>query len=92
MGYNCVYIKLLMCFSVVLPHRTYLIQASTVEDLNSWIDMINWKIVCNLDIFTLLTKITAGQNEVALCYDGVRGLYFPAFYFCGDYSLKSLYL
>ena len=35
----------------------------------------------NLAIFTLLTKTTAAQNEVALSYHRVRGLYFLAVVF-----------
>ena len=35
--------------------------------------------------YTLLTKTTAAQNEVALCYYRVRGQYFLAGCFCGDY-------
>ena len=37
----------------------------------------------------LLTKTTAAQNDVALSYHRVRGLYFLAVVFCGDYSYTT---
>ena len=37
----------------------------------------------------LLTKTTATQNEVALGYFRVRGLYFLAVVFFGDYSYRK---
>ena len=36
--------------------------------------------------YILLTKTTAARNGVALSYRSVRGLYFQAVVFCGDYS------
>ena len=41
----------------------------------------------------LLTKTTASQNEVALSYHNVRGLYFLAFVFVGTiiYNMQSLF-
>ena len=36
--------------------------------------------------YILITKIAAGQNDVALSYHRVRGLYFLAVVFCGGYS------
>ena len=42
---------------------------------------------CKLSIIVkLITNIVAAQNEVALSYDKVRGLYFCGNYLWGDYS------
>ena len=41
-------------------------------------------------IYILLTKTTAVQNEFALRYYRVRGLYFLAVVFCGDYIYNYL--
>ena len=37
--------------------------------------------------YILHKKTTAAQNDVALTCYGVRGLYFLAVGFCGDYSI-----
>ena len=39
---------------------------------------VNAHIFILLNIIILLTKTTAAQNEVALCYHRLHGLYFPA--------------
>ena len=39
----------------------------------------------------LLTKTTAAQNEVALSYHGMRGLYFLAVVFASTIELSSCY-
>ena len=41
---------------------------------------------------TLLTKLTALQNEVALSYHRVRGLYFSGSYFSGDYIYITTFI
>ena len=68
-----------MDFPFIGIHRTY----SKQNEINVYLRI--YKVVSGcLSIYTLLTKIATAQNEAALSYHTVRGLYFLAAIFAAS--------
>ena len=94
--YSKVVIELNVQYNITFIH-VYLLLGMLMENMSIcyktiyiYIEKKSVNIANIHTIHILLTRTTAARNEVVLRYHKVRGLYFLAVVFCGDYNFSSL--